>query len=198
MPRVRGASRGSPMSRAGSRSRHEPGLYSASISTPLMVLNRVCRWGARRGASASVRSRRRRSRSRPASLMAATLSSPLMVPGSLLRLAPPPPRPRVTAGGCAGLPPPPTPAPAAPCAGADEQRAPGFYPDLEALLPTEVAGASPATRDSGRYCSAKTLGSLLETGIAALRFAGAAWPGEGEAGIELGASAAPGLTVDAV
>ena len=120
-----------------------------------------------------------------------------MLPGSLLRLALLA-AVLVIAGGCGSAAPTPPPDPAAPCAGADEQRAPGFYPDLEALLPTEVAGAAPATRDSGRYCSAETLGSLLEAGIAELRFAGATWPGEGETGIALVVYRAPGLTVDAV
>ena len=120
-----------------------------------------------------------------------------MLPGSLLRLAMLA-AVLVIAGGCGSAAPTPPPDPAAPCAGADEQRAPGFYPDLEALLPTKVAGAAPATRDSGRYCSAETLGSLLEAGIAELRFAGAAWPGEGETGIALVVYRAPGLTVDAV
>jgi hypothetical protein len=120
-----------------------------------------------------------------------------MVPGSLLRLALLA-AVLVTAGGCGTAAPTPPPDPAAPCAGADEQRAPGFYPELEALLPAEVAGAAPTTRDSGRYCSAKTLGSLLETGIAELRFAGATWPGAGETGIALVVYRAPGLTADAV
>ena len=120
-----------------------------------------------------------------------------MVPGFLLRLA------LLAAvlafaGGCGSAAPTRPPDPAAPCAGADEQRAPGFYPDLEALLPTELAGAAPATLDSGRYCSAKTLGSMLEAGIAELRFAGATWRGDGETGIALVVYRSPGLTVDAV
>src|SRR3990172_287057 len=194
MPRVKGGSPGRPMSRAGSRSRHEPGPYSASISTPLMVLKRVRRSGARCRASASVRSRQRRSRSPQASVMAAALSSPRFPPPRPPMPAPAP----ATGGGSAPAAPTPPPDPAAPCAGADEQRAPGFYPDLEALLPTKVAGAAPATRDSGRYCSAETLGSLLEAGIAELRFAGATWPGEGETGIALVVYRATGLTADAV
>jgi len=120
-----------------------------------------------------------------------------MVPGSLLRLGLLA-AVLVVAGGCGSSAPTPPPDPAAPCAGADEQRAPGFYPDLEALLPTDIAGAAPATRDSGRYCSAKTLGSMLEAGIAELRFAGATWPGDNETGIALVVYRSPGLTVDAV
>ncbi|MGH2406962.1 MAG: hypothetical protein ACRDF7_02630 [Candidatus Limnocylindrales bacterium] len=93
----------------------------------------------------------------------------------------------------------PTPDPSAPCPGIDEQRAPGLYPDLEALLPATLEGHAPVTLDSGRYCSAKTLGSLLAAGVAELRFAGATWPDDGgQTGIAMVVYRAPGLTVDAV
>lgn len=88
--------------------------------------------------------------------------------------------------------------PAAPCSGADEQRGAGFYPDLEALLPTELEGQPPVTLQSGRYCSRKTLGSLIEAGLTELHFAGSTWPGDGDTGIALVVYRAPGLTVDAV
>lgn len=104
----------------------------------------------------------------------------------------------VLASACDAAAPTPLPDPAAPCAGADEQRLPGFYPEMEALLPTEFGGSAPATRDSGRYCSAKTLGSLLEAGIAELHFAGATWPADGASGIALVVYRAPDLTVDVV
>ena len=92
----------------------------------------------------------------------------------------------------------PAPDPAGPCAGADEQRTPGFYPDLEAHLPGLLDGRAPARVDSGRYCSSRTLGSLLMAGVAELHFAGATWPEADGSGIALVVYEAPGLTVDAV
>ena len=69
-----------------------------------------------------------------------------------------------------------SPNPSGPCNGADEQSAPGFYPELERLLPTQVAGQKATSVRSGRYCSAQTLGSLAKDGIHELQFAGAALP----------------------
>jgi len=101
--------------------------------------------------------------------------------------------------GCGSSAPTPTPDPGSPCAGADEQRASGFYPDLEALLPADLEGRPPTSLDSGRYCSKKTLGSLLDAGVTELRFAGATWSDAGgETGIALVIYRAPGLSVDAV
>jgi hypothetical protein len=89
--------------------------------------------------------------------------------------------------------------PAAPCAGVDEQRRSGFYPDLEALLPPGLEGRAPATLDSGRYCSAKTLGSLAAAGVSELHFAGGTWPEtDAQQGFALVIYRAPGLGVDAV
>ncbi|MFI5254108.1 MAG: hypothetical protein ACHQ15_01425 [Candidatus Limnocylindrales bacterium] len=85
------------------------------------------------------------------------------------------------------------------CAGADEQRLAGFYPDLEALLPAAFEGVAPASLDSGRYCSANTLGSLLAAGVSELHFAGATWPDQGgQTGLAIVVYRAPGLTADAV
>jgi hypothetical protein len=98
--------------------------------------------------------------------------------------------------------------PAAPCNGADEQSQAGFYPDLEALVPTAVAapspsaGASPEAQatlgppQSGRFCSANTLGTLAEKGVAELRFAGSLWPTGDAQGISLAVYRAAGLTTD--
>ena len=43
-------------------------------------------------------------------------------------------------------------------------RAPGAYPDLEALVPTKFMNAAPGTLDSGRNCTATNLGSLAQAG----------------------------------
>jgi hypothetical protein len=105
----------------------------------------------------------------------------------------------LAAAGCSSAAPTPSPDPAAPCAGADEQRQAGFYADLEALLPTALEGRPPATLDSGRYCSKTTLGSLLDAGVTELQFAGATWPDAGgQTGIALVVYRAPGLTLDGV
>jgi hypothetical protein len=93
------------------------------------------------------------------------------------------------------------PDPSSPCNGADEQSAAGFYPDLEAMLPTHVGGRGVTNLRSGRYCSAKTLGLLAtKTGISELRFAGEALPDptNANAGLALIVYHAPGLTLDAL
>ncbi|HVQ22180.1 MAG TPA: hypothetical protein VMT36_02815, partial [Candidatus Saccharimonadia bacterium] len=88
--------------------------------------------------------------------------------------------------------------PAAPCAGADEQRAARFDPELEALIPPTIEGVAPSTLDSGRYCSAKTLGTLAAAGFHEVRFAGATWPGADASGLAVVVYRAPGLTLDAM
>jgi hypothetical protein len=104
----------------------------------------------------------------------------------------------IVVGGCAGLAGAPTPDPSSPCAGAEEQRAPGLDPELEALLPTAIAGETPSNLDSGRYCSAKALGLLAEAGFEEVRFAGATWPGGDASGVAIVIYRAPGLTLDAM
>ena len=104
----------------------------------------------------------------------------------------------LSAGGCAGLGATPTPDASAPCAGADEQRAAGFDPELEALIPPTIEGVAPSLLDSGRYCSAKALGTLVEAGFDEVRFAGATWPGDDASGLAVVVYRAPGLTLDAM
>ncbi len=91
----------------------------------------------------------------------------------------------------------PVPDPSSPCGGADVQRGAGFYPDLEKLVPPTLAGATPTVRDSGRYCSTKTLGPLA-TRHDEVRFAGATFPRTSQSGISLIVYNAPGLTADEV
>lgn len=83
--------------------------------------------------------------------------------------------------------------PAAPCNGVDVQERPGFYPDLEAYLPAQLDGASPANRISGRYCSRKTLGTLLDGGIPEEQYAGATWQITDQSGVSIVVYRAPGL-----
>jgi hypothetical protein len=71
---------------------------------------------------------------------------------------------------------------------------PGAYPELEALLPTEVDGTAPTSVDSGRTCTPEALGSLADAGVTELRFAGATWTTGGSAGWTLAAFTADSLT----
>ncbi len=100
---------------------------------------------------------------------------------------------------CAGGAPTPTSFdPAAPCAGADEQRMAGAYPALEAVLPSVLEGEPPTSRDSGRLCSKTTLGALFDAGIAEARFGGAIWDRGGGKAISLVLFSADGLTASAL
>lgn len=93
-----------------------------------------------------------------------------------------------------------TPGPDQPCGGLDEQRAAGFYPALEALLPASVSGVRPTSRDSGRYCSAVKLGTLYtRDGYHEVHFAGAVWPNKDQtSGISTVVYQAAGLTASQV
>ena len=92
----------------------------------------------------------------------------------------------------------PVPDPSSACAGADVQRAAGFYPDLERVVPGTLAGVAASSRDSGRYCSQKMLGPLYAAGHQEVRFAGATFPDTSRSGISLISYAAPGITADEV
>ncbi len=88
--------------------------------------------------------------------------------------------------------------PSQPCAGADEQRMAGAYPDLEATIPTQLAGVAATTRESGRYCSATTLGTLVAAGIDELHYGAGTWDrGSGKA-VSLVTLEAAGLDAKAV
>ena len=63
--------------------------------------------------------------------------------------------------------------PSGPCT--TDGRAPGAYPDLERLVPAQFDGAAATVLDSGRNCSATSLGSLASHGVAEVRFAGGQW-----------------------
>jgi len=88
--------------------------------------------------------------------------------------------------------------PAGSCAGADEQRMSGAYPELEAALPTKLADAAPTNRESGRYCSEQTLGALMAAGIAEMRFGAATWDRGSGKGLSLVLYEADGLTAKAL
>lgn len=85
--------------------------------------------------------------------------------------------------------------PAAPCDPAVREQMPGAYPALEARVPAELGGAEAASRDSGRFCSTATLGSVYEAGVTEVRFGGAIWQ-VGRGGVQMGAFEGAGLTAE--
>ncbi len=84
--------------------------------------------------------------------------------------------------------------PAAPCGGAAQQQMKGAYPALEARIPTTIEGAEARSRDSGRFCSSETLGSVLDAGVTEVRFGGGIWEVGDRGGIQLGVFEGDGLT----
>src|SRR6476469_11099776 len=75
-------------------------------------------------------------------------------------------------------------------------RAPGSYPDLEALVPTKFMNVAPETLDSGRNCTESNLGSLARLGIKEIRFAGGTWSFGAERAAVLAVFRTHGLTAD--
>ncbi len=69
----------------------------------------------------------------------------------------------------------------------------GAYPELEALLPTTFEGTAPDTVDSGRNCTDPALGTLSETGVDGVRFAGATWALGGTTGLTVAVFEGDGL-----
>jgi len=86
--------------------------------------------------------------------------------------------------------------PAGPCT--VDGAAPGAYPDLEARIPTTYRDVAPERLDSGRNCSAESLGSLAEAGFPEIRFAGATWSFGAERALVLAVFKAPGLDAQEV
>lgn len=84
--------------------------------------------------------------------------------------------------------------PATPCNGAARQQMKEAYPALEDRIPPEIEGRPAASRDSGRFCAAETLGSVYEAGVAEVRFGGGIWEAGERGGIQLGAFEGDGLT----
>ena len=77
-------------------------------------------------------------------------------------------------------------------------RAPGAYPDLEALVPKQYQDVAPGTLDSGRNCTTTNLGSLASFGIREVRFAGGTWSFGAERAAVLAVFQAIGLNADAM
>lgn len=84
--------------------------------------------------------------------------------------------------------------PATPCDGTAREQMEGAYPALEARIPTTVDGREARSRDSGRYCSKDTLGSVFDAGVTEVRFGGGIWEAGERGGIQLGAFEGDGLT----
>lgn len=89
--------------------------------------------------------------------------------------------------------------PSSPCTAAGgDGRAPGAYPELEALLPAAVDGAAPGSVDSGRSCTAEALGTLADDGLAAVTYAGATWDLGGGRGLTVALFEGAGIAPDAL
>ncbi|MBA3235734.1 MAG: hypothetical protein H0T59_07075 [Chloroflexi bacterium] len=86
--------------------------------------------------------------------------------------------------------------PSGPCT--TDGRAPGAYPEIEALVPRRYREEAPATLDSGRNCSAANLGPLASAGISEVRFAGATWSFGAERAVVLAIFQGNRLTADAL
>lgn len=86
--------------------------------------------------------------------------------------------------------------PASPCT--TDGRQPGAYPDLEAKLPATYEGQAPGNVDSGRNCTAASLGTLAAGGVTQLRFAGATWHLGGTTALTVALFTADGLTPSAM
>ncbi len=86
------------------------------------------------------------------------------------------------------------PGPGDPC-GSSDPAAAGYYPELEAKIPTTWENRTASSTKSGRYCSASSLGTLQSRGIDELRYAGRTWlSSDGEASLAMVTYEAPGLT----
>jgi hypothetical protein len=86
--------------------------------------------------------------------------------------------------------------PTGPCS--TDGRAPGSYPDLEALVPRSYQGVPPGTLDSGRNCTVTNLGALASLGISEVRFAGATWSFGAERAAVLAVFRTDGLSAEAL
>ncbi len=84
--------------------------------------------------------------------------------------------------------------PATPCDGTARQQMKGAYPTLEVRIPATIDGNEAASRDSGRFCSKETLGSVFDAGVTEVRFGGGIWEAGERGGIQLGAFEGDGLT----
>jgi hypothetical protein len=82
----------------------------------------------------------------------------------------------------------------APCTGDD--RLPGAYPSLEALVPKSLEGSPPSRVDSGRSCSPGALGTLAEHGVTEMHFAGSTWDKGSNSGTTIAMFEAPNLSAE--
>ena len=84
--------------------------------------------------------------------------------------------------------------PGSPCP--SEGQFSGAYPDLEALVPKTYRGDAPQTLDSGRHCTAASLGSLASDGLKEVRFAGGRWTFGSERALVMAVFRGDGLDAD--
>jgi hypothetical protein len=74
----------------------------------------------------------------------------------------------------------------------------GAYPALEALVPRTYRGDPPGSLDSGRNCTAAKLGSLVDSGIKDVEFAGGTWSFGAERALVMAVFRANGLDADKI
>jgi hypothetical protein len=87
--------------------------------------------------------------------------------------------------------------PTGPCT--TDGRAPGAYPDLEAMVPKQYRGAPPDKGiDSGRNCTDTNLGTLASFGITEVRYAGGTWTFGAERAVVLAVFRTHGLDAEAL
>jgi hypothetical protein len=84
--------------------------------------------------------------------------------------------------------------PTGPCTA--DGRAPGAYPELEALVRTTFSGREPDRLDSGRNCSDAALGTLKGAGISEIRFAGSTWNLGASSGVTIAVLEGEGLDAE--
>lgn len=84
--------------------------------------------------------------------------------------------------------------PSGPCVA--DGRAPGAYPELEALPPKLYVDRPPDRLDSGRNCTDEALGTLAEHGVDEVRYGGATWDLGSSSGVTMAVLEADGLRAD--
>jgi hypothetical protein len=77
-----------------------------------------------------------------------------------------------------------------------DQRLPGAYPRLEALVPARLFGVPPTQLDSGRDCTTTNLGTLADHGLKEVRFAGGRWDRSPTSGVTAAVFEGDGLTAE--
>jgi hypothetical protein len=79
-----------------------------------------------------------------------------------------------------------------------DSRLEGAYPELEALIPSEVDGRPPVRLDSGRNCTEENLATLWDRGFGEVQFAGGLWERGDRSGTTLAIFRSAGLSPELI